>query len=78
LANPISFEPLKKSMTPVGVPPPEVAATVAVIITGPAAPTVTVAGDRFRVVVEAVVPPMPIEKLKTVPSLLAPPPSVVP
>jgi hypothetical protein len=69
---------LKNATTPVGVPLPEVGATVAVITTGPDDPTATLAGDRLKLVVEAVVPPIPIAKLKTVPSLLVPPPAAVP
>src|ERR1700734_1207057 len=78
MVDPSSFDPLKNATTPVGVPLPEAGATVAVITTGPAEPTVTLAGERFRLVVDAVVPPIPNDRLKTVPLLLAPPPTVVP
>jgi hypothetical protein len=76
--DPNSLDPLKNATTPVGVPLPEVGATVAVITTGPDDPTETLAGDRLKLVLEAVVPPSPIAKLKTVPaSLVSPSPGVV-
>ena len=73
-ADPTASVPLKNSTTPVGVPAPEAGTTEAESDTGVPEPTVTVAGERLRLVVEGVVPPMPANKLKTVPELVPTPP----